>query len=364
MPCILSSPSSVCVRVWSPALASPPAVGGLVGSQRSQLAAEEAEVVHIAAGRTDRNRSTGTDNMSEPLRTTTGADGSTRAARAPHAASSDASRLHSLPVDPAPHEWIMRDDIGDADSSAHGTRLAHLERHQPRLPKLPPVEEWNYGASSLAQKKRRDLQAAARRQEQGTEAAAATPHKRVAFEESDEKSIADDGNSAAGGDQSDDESTVGRAGLHAASPSLAHGGASAASDAGGRRARSAASDLLYGPELDAADEAWVAARHRPLSSQAAASARRTDAFLACPACFTPLCMDCQRHATRHTLFRAMFVLDGVLVDRGRPIRPTDGTDEDPNMLYWTVLCRVCKSHVGVIDNEEVYHFHHVIESQA
>ena len=38
------------------------------------------------------------------------------------------------------------------------------------------------------------------------------------------------------------------------------------------------------------------------------------------------------------------------------MRPLPGTDDDPDVKYYAVLCRTCKSHVAVMDSDEVYHF--------
>jgi hypothetical protein len=140
-------------------------------------------------------------------------------------------------------------------------------------------------------------------------------------------------------------------------------------------------DPLYDPLADDEDEAWMRAKvqrqpFQPKRQQrkngpgamataasaaaaaaaAAATAPRPSVHLSCPACFTPLCFDCQRHATRPTCFRAMFVSDDVLVDKGRQVRPEEGTDDDPSVKYYAALCRTCKSHVGVMDSDEVFHF--------
>lgn len=44
---------------------------------------------------------------------------------------------------------------------------------------------------------------------------------------------------------------------------------------------------FYDPELDDKDELWVQKRRKGSNS---------DAVLSCPACFTTLCLDCQRYA--------------------------------------------------------------------
>eukprot|EP00808_Paulinella_micropora_P023898 g43449.t1 len=111
-------------------------------------------------------------------------------------------------------------------------------------------------------------------------------------------------------------------------------------------------DPLYDPEQDEKDETWVAKRRR---------GRHTDAILTCPACFAIVCSDCQRHTKYTSQFRAMFV-QNCTVDKARQQRPLIG-DDDPNMKYWVVLCSDCKTHIGVMDSDEVYHFHNVLESR-
>jgi len=44
---------------------------------------------------------------------------------------------------------------------------------------------------------------------------------------------------------------------------------------------------FYDPELDDKDELWVQKKRKGSNS---------DAVLSCPACFTTLCLDCQRYA--------------------------------------------------------------------
>ena len=61
-------------------------------------------------------------------------------------------------------------------------------------------------------------------------------------------------------------------------------------------------------------------------------------------------------------YRAMFV-QNVRVLHGSQVRPVSG-DDDPQMKYYSVICGVCQTNVGVMDSEEVYHFHHVLESQV
>jgi len=148
-------------------------------------------------------------------------------------------------------------------------------------------------------------------------------------------------------------------------------------------------DPLYDPHADEDDEEWIRAtvqRRPPQSRQqrtkgpgktataAAAAAARAAAqvqaqaspHLSCPACFTPLCFDCQRHSSRPNQFRAMFVTNDVLVDKGRQVRPEVGTEEDGDKQrkFFAALCKTCKTHVAVMDDEEVFHFFNVLESQS
>ena len=158
-------------------------------------------------------------------------------------------------------------------------------------------------------------------------------------------------------------------------------------------------DPLYDPHADEEDEAWMRARVQRSNVAAvaaqpaqrggkqqrkngpgkmalkesaaaeaeAAAAASTSPHLSCPACFTPVCFDCQRHATRSNLFRAMFVADeGIIVDRGRQIRPEVGSEDPdrPQMKFYAVLCKTCKTHLAAMDEDEVFHFFNVLESHA
>ena len=43
------------------------------------------------------------------------------------------------------------------------------------------------------------------------------------------------------------------------------------------------------------------------------------------------------------------------------VRPVMG-DTDPDMKYLVVVCAECKTHVAVLDSDEVYHFFNVVPS--
>merc|ERR1711974_36076 len=60
-------------------------------------------------------------------------------------------------------------------------------------------------------------------------------------------------------------------------------------------------DEFYAAEADDKDAAWVV-KHRTAGTK-----WKSDAVLSCPACFTALCFDSQKHETYKNQFRAMFV---------------------------------------------------------
>ncbi|KAM9340996.1 E2F-associated phosphoprotein [Symphorus nematophorus] len=161
-------------------------------------------------------------------------------------------------------------------------------------------------------------------------------------------------------------------------------------------------ELLYDPDEDDRDQAWVDARRRRYNRKRQAagsqSQRRqpqglpsSDAILNCPACMTTLCLDCQRHEKYRTQYRAMFVMnctvkrDEVLryknqqdrKQRNRKRRRGQKTetlpDEAPNPapagmdadeVYHPVQCSECSTEVAVFDKDEVYHFFNILSSHC
>ncbi|XXG86750.1 hypothetical protein AAC387_Pa11g1582 [Persea americana] len=125
---------------------------------------------------------------------------------------------------------------------------------------------------------------------------------------------------------------------------------------------------FYDPLHDEKDESWVHKKRK---------GRISDAVLSCPACFTTLCLDCQRHEKYVTQFRAMFVFnskiksDQILRQRNHKLKktnssidsdkPTKGDEKDA--LFRPVCCSVCSTEVGVYDEEGVYHFFNVLPSE-
>ncbi|XP_062252931.1 E2F-associated phosphoprotein [Platichthys flesus] len=160
-------------------------------------------------------------------------------------------------------------------------------------------------------------------------------------------------------------------------------------------------ELLYDPDKDDRDQAWVDARRRGYNSRkrpaGSKPSRQTkslptsDAILNCPACMTMLCLDCQRHENYRTQYRAMFVMnctvkrDEVLrynteqerKQRGRKRRRGQKTETssneapdpapagmDADEVYRPVQCSECSTEVAVFDKEEVYHFFNILASHC
>ncbi|XP_020497628.1 E2F-associated phosphoprotein [Labrus bergylta] len=176
-----------------------------------------------------------------------------------------------------------------------------------------------------------------------------------------------------------------------------------ASSSTGRRRRQRTiqtnDELLYDPDEDDRDQAWVDARRRGYNRKrpAAGSQQRgqglpsSDAILNCPACMTTLCLDCQRHDKYRTQYRAMFVMnckvkrDEVLRFKTQPEKkqrnrkrrrgqktetPLDGRPEptpegmDADEVYNPVQCSECSTEVAVFDKDEVYHFFNILASHC
>uniref|UniRef100_H3CAY8 E2f-associated phosphoprotein n=1 Tax=Tetraodon nigroviridis TaxID=99883 RepID=H3CAY8_TETNG len=156
-------------------------------------------------------------------------------------------------------------------------------------------------------------------------------------------------------------------------------------------------ELLYDPDEDDRDQAWVDARRRRSRAAAAASKPHpqrapalpsSDAVLNCPACMTTLCLDCQRHEKYRTQYRAMFVMNCTVTadqvlryqrqpdskQRKRKKRKVETPPDqaagptpagmDADELYHPVRCSECSTEVAVFDKDEVYHFFNVLASHG
>lgn len=125
---------------------------------------------------------------------------------------------------------------------------------------------------------------------------------------------------------------------------------------------------FYDPKLDEKEELWAQKQRR---------GRASDAVLTCPACFTTLCLDCQRHEKYVTQYRAMFVVNCRIKEqvsepgnKRKRNRRGSRTEANPSPTaaaadtFKRVCCDVCSTDVGVLDEEEVYHFFNVIPTEA
>ncbi|MQL81870.1 hypothetical protein Taro_014348, partial [Colocasia esculenta] len=124
---------------------------------------------------------------------------------------------------------------------------------------------------------------------------------------------------------------------------------------------------FYDSDLDEKDEKWVQAKRKGCTS---------DALLSCPACFTTLCLDCQRHENYVTQYRAMFALNCEVKsnqilkeEKRKPKRSRKYKTSEENLengkdevIFHPVCCAVCSTEVGVFDENEVYHFFNVLPS--
>ncbi len=105
-----------------------------------------------------------------------------------------------------------------------------------------------------------------------------------------------------------------------------------------------------------------------LEAEAALRAGRGENMvtLSCPACFTVLTTDCQRHVIYKTQWRAMFVQNCVVraVDAMASSRSGGGAgeEEEEEDVVAPVDCGHCGASVGVQDSDEVYHFFNVVPS--
>ncbi|KAL3649917.1 hypothetical protein CASFOL_006320 [Castilleja foliolosa] len=117
---------------------------------------------------------------------------------------------------------------------------------------------------------------------------------------------------------------------------------------------------FYDPKIDEKDELWA---HKQRKGQT------SDAVLTCPACFTTLCLDCQRHEKQVTRYRAIFVVNcRIKEEEAQPGSKRTRNEESARgtaaETFKRVCCSVCSTDVGVIDEDEVYHFFNVIPSEA
>ncbi|XP_060615300.1 E2F-associated phosphoprotein [Anolis sagrei] len=154
-------------------------------------------------------------------------------------------------------------------------------------------------------------------------------------------------------------------------------------------------ELFYDPEEDKRDQEWVDRKRRryhslrsTLSEQQQAqlpAIPNSDAVLNCPACMTTLCLDCQRHESYRTQYRAMFVMNCTVVKeeilkykgplnlktkrKHKKIKQSSESTAGPEKqeeeeIYHPVKCTECSTEVAVFDKDEVFHFFNVLASHC
>ncbi|RXG70918.1 E2F-associated phosphoprotein [Armadillidium vulgare] len=171
-------------------------------------------------------------------------------------------------------------------------------------------------------------------------------------------------------------------------------------------------DLFYDPLMDEEDQAWVDNNRRKYQLRSKKLTKdgnikpqalpHSDAVLNCPACFSTLCHDCQRHEIYKNQYRAMFVFNCV-VDKSERLhfaikedkkkkfkkgkkRKLKSIEEESSKLddceeksstqdnqnpeckdekdeiFYPVMCALCNTKIAVQDEDEVYHFFNVLTS--
>mmetsp|Transcript_21644 Transcript_21644/g.88290 ORF Transcript_21644/g.88290 Transcript_21644/m.88290 type:complete len:230 (-) Transcript_21644:2696-3385(-) len=155
----------------------------------------------------------------------------------------------------------------------------------------------------------------------------------------------------------------------------------------------AENDELYDPDADNIEETWVrenllqtekdrrnGQEHKNEGEEHATGGNANRAMdlgdrefqLCCPCCFTLLCLQCQQHVKYKSQFRAIFVMNCTVKKSGslrvrvhedesgsRTVRNHSGTQK-PAEKYYPVACSTCGTDVGVLDQDEVYHFCNVM----
>ncbi|KAM4541972.1 E2F-associated phosphoprotein [Odontesthes bonariensis] len=149
-------------------------------------------------------------------------------------------------------------------------------------------------------------------------------------------------------------------------------------------------ELLYDPDGDDNDQAWVDARRYSNQREPTVALQsqlckprglpKSDAVLNCPACMTTLCLDCQRHEKYQTQYRAMFVMN-CKVKRDEVLRYKHQLEKkqrtrrggqksgvqgrmDTEDAYHPVHCSECSTEVAMFDKDEVYHFFNILASHC
>ncbi|KAJ2311799.1 hypothetical protein IWW51_002696 [Coemansia sp. RSA 2702] len=116
---------------------------------------------------------------------------------------------------------------------------------------------------------------------------------------------------------------------------------------------------FYDAQADEEDARWVGREHPGA----------TDAVLACPGCFTQICMVCQHHTRFAGQYRARSVVHCKVRDqelytfgkRGLLEPLASSTARRAEDVFRLVVCSACNTKVGVIDSDNYYHLFHVLD---
>ena len=114
-------------------------------------------------------------------------------------------------------------------------------------------------------------------------------------------------------------------------------------------------DLFYDATLDAKDEKRVRGKKKKKNNVNDATEAETDAILSCPQCLSTVCTQCQRHEKFDLQFRAVESF-GTTVDEDI------FSDDNGSFRGRKVRCEACEETVGLLDEEDVYHFFNVVPS--
>uniref|UniRef100_A0A2R9AEC2 E2F associated phosphoprotein n=1 Tax=Pan paniscus TaxID=9597 RepID=A0A2R9AEC2_PANPA len=142
-------------------------------------------------------------------------------------------------------------------------------------------------------------------------------------------------------------------------------------------------ELLYDPEKDNRDQAWVDAQRRgyhglgPQRSRQQQPVPNSDAVLNCPACMTTLCLDCQRipKPNIQSQYKEETVLRYKASENRKKRRvrkkmrsnqedAAEKAETDVEEIYHPVMCTECSTEVAVYDKDEVFHFFNVLASHS
>uniref|UniRef100_A0A2K6FY64 E2F associated phosphoprotein n=2 Tax=Propithecus coquereli TaxID=379532 RepID=A0A2K6FY64_PROCO len=142
-------------------------------------------------------------------------------------------------------------------------------------------------------------------------------------------------------------------------------------------------DIYFDSDSEDEDKAYHGfGLQRPLQQQPVPN---SDAVLNCPACMTTLCLDCQRHESYKTQYRAMFVMNcsvnkeevlrykasenrrkrrGPKKMRSNREDAAEQAETGVEEIYHPVVCTECSTEVAVYDKDEVFHFFNVLASHS